>query len=125
METGVEEKCISKSRCFLYTIMLFVLAGIFEIGGGYLFWLWIRENREIIFALVGAIVLFIYGIIPTFQPSHFHRIYATYGGIFVVISLIWGWVFDGTAPDVYDIIGSLIILVGVTIIYYWPRESDD
>lgn len=105
--------------------MLFVLAGIFEIGGGYLFWLWIRENREIIFALVGAIVLFIYGIIPTFQPSHFHRIYATYGGIFVVMSLIWGWVFDGTVPDVYDIMGSLIILVGVTIIYYWPRESDD
>lgn len=105
--------------------MLFILAGIFEIGGGYLFWLWIRENREISFALVGAIVLFIYGIIPTFQPSHFHRIYATYGGIFVVMSLIWGWVFDGTAPDVYDIIGSLIILVGVTIIYYWPRESDD
>lgn len=105
--------------------MLFVLAGIFEIGGGYLFWLWIRENREIIFALVGAIVLFIYGIIPTFQPSHFHRIYATYGGIFVVMSLIWGWVFDGTAPDVYDIIGSLIILAGVTIIYYWPRKSDE
>lgn len=125
MKIKVETKCLSKTRCFLYTILLFILAGIFEIGGGYLVWLWIRENKEITYAILGAFVLFLYGIVPTFQPSYFHRIYATYGGIFVVMSIIWGWVFDGTLPDTYDIIGALIILVGVTIIYYWPRGSEN
>jgi small multidrug resistance family-3 protein len=125
MEIKVESSCVSKTRCILITIFLFILAGILEIGGGYLIWLWVRENKEITFAFLGAITLFLYGIVPTFQPSHFHRIYATYGGVFVVMSLLWGWIFDSTIPDIYDTIGALIILVGVAIIYYWPRGSDN
>ena len=122
--TRIENKCISKTRCIIYTILLFILAGIFEIGGGYLVWLWVRENKDISFAILGAIVLFLYGIVPTFQPSHFHRIYATYGGIFVVMSLLWGWVFDKIPPDTYDIIGCIVILTGVGIIFYWPRGDE-
>ncbi|MDI3539064.1 MAG: small multidrug resistance family-3 protein [Methanolobus sp.] len=121
----IETRCISKTRCFIYTILLFILAGIFEIGGGYLIWLWVRENRDFSFAIIGAVVLFLYGIVPTFQPSHFHRIYATYGGIFVVMSLLWGWVFDRIPPDIYDIIGCVVILIGVAIIFYWPREGEE
>jgi len=52
--------------------MLFILAGIFEIGGGYLIWLWLCEGKGLIFAFSRAIVLFLYGIVPTFQPSYFH-----------------------------------------------------
>lgn len=125
MEIKINSSCISKTRCIVTTILLFILAGIFEIGGGYLIWLWIRENKDIAFAFAGAITLFIYGIIPTFQPSYFHRIYATYGGIFVVMSLLWGWVFDGFVPDIFDMIGATIILIGVIIIFYWPREGDN
>jgi small multidrug resistance family-3 protein len=120
----IESRYISRKRYFIYTILLFILAGIFEIGGGYLLWLWLREGKELIFALTGAIILFIYGIVPTFQPSDFHRIYATYGGIFVVMSILWGWIFDRIPPDTYDIIGALIILIGASIIYYWPRKDD-
>ncbi|PAV12376.1 hypothetical protein ASJ81_06475 [Methanosarcina spelaei] len=105
-------------------MLLFILAGIFEIGGGYLFWIWLREGGGLPFAFLGAIVLFLYGVVPTFQPADFHRIYATYGGIFVVMSILWGWVFEKTAPDIYDLIGALIILVGVSIIYYWPRKDE-
>jgi small multidrug resistance family-3 protein len=121
----IESECISRKRCFIYTILLFILAGIFEIGGGYLMWLWLREDRALIFAFSGAIILFLYGIVPTFQPSYFHRIYATYGGIFVIMSLLWGWIFDKIPPDIYDLIGSLVILIGVSIIYYWPRGDDN
>ncbi|GLI15366.1 hypothetical protein MTHERMMSTA1_24920 [Methanosarcina thermophila MST-A1] len=52
----IESRCISQKRCFAYTILLFILAGIFEIGGGYLLWLWLREGRELIFAFAGAII---------------------------------------------------------------------
>lgn len=121
----IESERTSRKRCFMYTILLFILAGIFEIGGGYLMWMWLREGRGLIFAFSGAVILFLYGIVPTFQRSYFHRIYATYGGIFVVMSLLWGWIFDKIPPDTYDLIGSLVILIGVSIIYYWPRGDDN
>lgn len=124
MKISIDSSCMSRKKCFVYTILLFILAGIFEIGGGYLIWLWLRENGSLMLGFLGAIILFLYGVVPTFQPSYFHRIYATYGGIFVVMSLLWGWVFDKTLPDTYDLIGALIILVGVSIIYYWPRKEE-
>jgi len=62
------------------SVGLFLLAALAEIGGGYLVWLWIRQKKKIIFGIVGGIILFTYGIIPTLQPSNFGRVYAAYGG---------------------------------------------
>jgi small multidrug resistance family-3 protein len=67
---------------------LFFVAALMEIGGGYLVWLWIREKKPIALALLGAIILFVYGIIPTLQPAHFGRVYAAYGGIFIISSIV-------------------------------------
>jgi small multidrug resistance family-3 protein len=100
---------------------LFVLAGICEIGGGWLIWQWIRESKPWSWGVVGAVILILYGLIPTFQPAHFGRVYATYGGFFIVLSLLWGWVFDGNKPDQWDLTGGAVSLVGVAIIMYWPR----
>jgi small multidrug resistance family-3 protein len=104
------------------SLLYFFLAGLCEIGGGYLVWLWLREGRSLWFALFGAIVLIFYGIIPTFQPAHFGRVYAAYGGIFVVLSILWGWKIDKIMPDRFDLIGGAICLVGVAVIMYWPRS---
>ena len=103
------------------SMALFVLAGLCEIGGGYLVWQWYRNGRSLIFGLLGGAVLFLYGVIPTYQPAHFGRVYAAYGGIFVVLSLLWGWAIDGRAPDRYDLLGGTICLAGVAVIMYWPR----
>jgi small multidrug resistance family-3 protein len=108
----------------LITLFFFFLAGICEIGGGYLVWLWLREDMSWILGIVGGFVLFLYGIVPTFQPSHFHRIYAAYGGVFIVMALLWGWIFERIAPDFYDILGAVIALVGVIIIFYAPRKGE-
>ena len=56
------------------SIGLFVLAGLCEIGGGYLVWQSLRGGKPIGYALVGGIILILYGIIPTFQPAHFGRV---------------------------------------------------
>ena len=69
---------------------LFFLAALFEIGGGYLVWLWLRESKGAVFGILGGLTLAIYGIIPTFQPAHFGRVYAAYGGIFIVSSPSYG-----------------------------------
>ncbi len=103
------------------SISYFILAGLCEIGGGYLIWLWLREGKPIAYGLVGSVVLVLYGIIPTFQPANFGRVYAAYGGIFIVLSIMWGWKIDGITPDRFDIIGGIIALIGVAVIMYWPR----
>ncbi len=101
---------------------LFILAGLCEIGGGYLVWQWLREGKSIGYAAAGAVILMLYGVIPTFQPAHFGRVYAAYGGIFIVLALLWGWGIDGTRPDRFDVIGMLICLLGMAVIMYWPRS---
>ena len=53
------------------SLALFVLAGLCEIGGGYLIWQWWRHGAHWGVGAVGALVLFLYGIVPTYQPSHF------------------------------------------------------
>lgn len=111
-------------KAMVRTLFYFLLAGVLEIGGGYLVWLWIREDYTFFVGLAGGCVLFLYGIVPTFQPSRFHRIYAAYGGIFIVMALAWGWLFDGISPDRFDILGAIIVLIGVTVIFYWPRKDE-
>jgi small multidrug resistance family-3 protein len=105
----------------IISLVLFFLAALFEIGGGYLVWLWLRKNKGMAFGLLGGLTLAIYGIIPTFQHANFGRVYAAYGGIFIVSSLIWGALVDKKKPDRYEIVGALIALIGVGVIFYVPR----
>lgn len=103
------------------TLVVFFFAALLEIGGGYLVWKWLREHKGKIFGLIGGLILFAYGIVPTLQPAEFGRVYATYGGIFVVMSVIWGYWIDKKKPDRFEIIGSIIVLAGVAVMFYFPR----
>ncbi|MCP1661120.1 YnfA family protein [Neisseria perflava] len=104
------------------SVFFFILAGLAEIGGGYLIWLYLREGKSPLYFLLGGIVLVVYGIIPTLQPTpNFGRVYAAYGGVFVALSVLWGWLVDGMVPDGYDLAGALICLLGVAVIMYAPR----
>jgi small multidrug resistance family-3 protein len=114
----------NNSKKILTSIFLFFLAGLFEIGGGYLVWLWLRDDFSWVLGMIGGFVLFLYGIVPTFQKTHFHRVYAAYGGVFIVMAVFWGWLIDGVTPDNYDIIGSIIAVIGVMIIFYMPRKGE-
>jgi small multidrug resistance family-3 protein len=82
----------------------------------------VEGGRGLLLGLLGGLVLFVYGILPTLQPQgSFGRIYAAYGGIFVVMSTLWGWGVDGLRPDRFDILGAAVCLVGVGIIMWGPR----
>lgn len=105
----------------LSTLGIFFFAALLEIGGGYLVWKWLRDHKGNILGLVGALILFSYGIVMTLQPADFGKVYATYGGIFVVSSIIWGYWIDKKKPDRFEIIGSVIVLIGVTVMFYFPR----
>jgi small multidrug resistance family-3 protein len=104
------------------TFSIFILAGLCEIGGGYLVWLWLKEGKPIWYGLLGGIILALYGVVATWQTSNFAKVYATYGGVFIIMSLLWAYKFDNFSPTKYDLIGTLIALLGVCIIYYAPRN---
>jgi small multidrug resistance family-3 protein len=105
----------------MLSVLYFLLAGLMEIGGGYLVWLWLREHQSWWLGLIGALVLVGYSIVPTFQPAHFGRVYAAYGGVFVFMSMLWGWWIDGQRPDRWDLVGSALCIAGVIVIMYTPR----
>jgi len=105
----------------LSTLGLFLFASLLEIGGGYLVWKVLRDHKGKILGVVGALILFSYGIVMTLQPANFGKVYATYGGIFVVMSIIWGYWVDKKKPDRFEIIGSIVVLIGVVVMFYFPR----
>jgi small multidrug resistance family-3 protein len=102
---------------------LFALAALAEIGGAWLIWQGVREQRGILWIGAGVVALGAYGFVATLQPdANFGRILAAYGGIFVAGSLAWGVVVDKFAPDRWDLIGATICLFGVAVIMYAPRS---
>lgn len=104
------------------SVALFAVAALAEIGGAYLIWIGLREGRGMLVAAVGVLVLGLYGIVATLQPENeFGRVLAAYGGVFIVGSIVWGMAFDGFRPDLYDLAGAAICLIGVGLIMYAPR----
>lgn len=120
-----QEKIVAKNKnimTIIKSLSIFFLAGLCEIGGGYLMWLWLKEGKPLWYGLLGGFILALYGVVATLQTANFARVYATYGGIFIVMSLIGAYKFDNYSPDKYDLIGAGIALLGVCIIYYAPRQ---
>lgn len=106
------------------SVALFALAAAAEIGGAWLIWQGVREQRGLLWIGAGVVALGLYGFVATLQADpHFGRILAAYGGVFVAGSLAWGVAVDGFRPDRYDIVGATICLVGVAVIIYAPRPS--
>ena len=104
------------------SVLLFVLAAVAEIGGAWLVWQGLREDRGVLWIAAGILALGAYGFVATFQPDpHFGRILAAYGGIFVAGSLAWGGLVDRFHPDRWDYVGAALCLVGVAVIMYAPR----
>ena len=104
------------------SVALFAVAALFEIGGAWLVWQGVREQRGLLWVGAGVLALGAYGFVATLQPdAHFGRILAAYGGVFVTGSLAWGMVVDGFRPDRFDYLGAAVCLAGVGLIMYAPR----
>ena len=104
------------------SVLLFVLAAVLEIGGAWLVWQGVREQRGLLWVGAGVLALGAYGFVAAFQPDpHFGRVLAAYGGGFIAGSLLWGVVADGFRPDRWDLTGAAVALIGVGLIMYAPR----
>lgn len=104
-----------------YSMFIFFISAIFEVGGGYLVWIWLKDNKSVYLGVLGMILLAMYGVVATLQSQNFGRVYVAYGGIFIVFSMFWAYFVDDFKPDIYDIVGGAITLCGVCVIMFAKR----
>ncbi len=106
------------------SFILYSAAAIAEIGGCFAFWAWLRLGRSVYWVLPGLLSLTVFALLLTRIESMFAgRTFAAYGGVYIAASVIWLWVVEGQRPDRWDILGSVICLVGAGIILLGPRPQ--
>ena len=104
------------------TALAFVGAAVAEIGGWFAFWAWLRLGKSIWWLAPGVASLLLFAYLLTLVESEAAgRAYATYGGIYIVASVLWLWLAEGFRPDRWDITGAAICLVGAAVIIAGPR----
>lgn len=104
------------------TFALFLLTAVAEILGCYLPWLWLRQGGSAWLLLPAAASLGLFAWLLTLHPDASGRIYAAYGGVYVVVALLWLWGVDGVRPSLWGLVGGAVCLSGMAIIAWAPRS---
>ncbi|XDZ52132.1 YnfA family protein [Neisseriaceae bacterium CLB008] len=100
----------------LKTTCLFFITALAEIIGCYLPWLWLKQNGSAWLLIPAAISLGLFAWLLTLHPVASGRIYAAYGGVYVLTALLWlRWV-DGIKLSHSDWLGAAIVLVGLLVL---------
>lgn len=100
----------------LRATLLFVLTACAEILGCYLPYLWLRQNKSPWLILPAGFSLAAFAWLLTLHPQAAGRTYAAYGGVYITVALVWLWLVEGQRPSAWDLIGSAITLIGMSII---------
>ena len=107
----------------LKTISLFLITAIAEIVGCYLPYLWLKHEKSIFLLIPAAISLSLFVWLLSLHPTASGRVYAAYGGMYVFVAILWLWLIDDVKPTTWDIIGSIVALIGMAIIMFSPRNT--
>ena len=100
----------------LKTSLLFFLTAIAEIVGCFLPWLWLKKGGSVLLLIPAACSLALFVWLLTLHPVASGRVYAAYGGVYVMTALLWlRWV-DGVCLTSYDWLGAAVALSGMLII---------
>lgn len=100
----------------LKTSLLFFVTALAEIIGCFLPYLWLRKGGSIWLLLPAAASLALFVWLLTLHPAASGRVYAAYGGVYVVTALIWLRVVDGVKLSAFDWVGAGVALTGMLII---------
>lgn len=104
------------------TFGLFCLTAIAEIIGCYCIYAWLRLGKSALLIIPSALSLALFAWLLTLHPSHAGRVYASYGGVYVFMSLVWLWVFEKQTPDIWDLSGSGLAILGMALIAFGPHK---
>ena len=106
------------------SLAIYVLAAVAEIAGCYALWAWHRLGKSALWLGPGVASLILFAFLLTKVDSLYAgRAYAAYGGIYIAASLAFLWIWEDVRPDVWDLVGTAILLVGAAIILFGPRPA--
>ena len=109
--------------CVLKTVGLFIVTAVCEIVGCYLPYLWLRKDRSAWLLAPAAVSLAAFAWLLTLHPLAAGRTYASYGGVYVAMAVLWLWIVDQQRPDRLDMLGSAVMIAGMAIIAFGPWGS--
>ena len=106
----------------LKTTFLFFVTALCEIIGCFLPWLWLKRGATAWLLIPAGMSLALFVWLLTLHPAASGRVYAAYGGVYVVPALLWLRIVDGVKLSLYDWSGALVALCGMLIIVAgWGR----
>ncbi|WP_309225757.1 YnfA family protein [Sphaerospermopsis sp. LEGE 08334] len=100
-------------------LVFLLIAALGEIAGCFSFWAWLRLGKSIFWIIPGICSLIIFAISLTkVDLPNAARVYAAYGGIYLLSSLLWLWLVEGVKPNRWDFLGVGISLLGTLVILF-------
>lgn len=104
------------------SLLYFGLASFFEITGCFAFRSVIRMGKPAVWLAAGVVSLTLFAwLLTRVETVAAGRAYATYGGVYIIGSLLWLWLVEHRPPDRWDIGGGMVCLVGAGVILFGPR----
>jgi small multidrug resistance family-3 protein len=100
----------------LKTTLLFFITALAEIIGCFLPWLWLKKGASMWLLLPAVLSLGLFVWLLTLHPAASGRVYAAYGGVYVLTAMLWLRVVEGVKLSAWDWSGALIALSGMLII---------
>ena len=97
--------------------VIYFVAAFFEILGCYSFWMVFKLQKTSLWLVVGVFSLIMFAYLLTKVNLEFAgRVYAVYGGIYIVSSLYWLFFVEKQAFNKFDIIGCIVVFIGILVI---------
>lgn len=103
------------------TATLFILTALAEIGGCFLVFMVLRQDRSAWLLLPATVCIGAFVWLLTFHPTA-GRAYAAYGGVYVACAIVWLGLVEGQIPDRWDLVGAALTLAGAAVIAFAPRS---
>lgn len=103
---------------------LLLIATTLEAGGDAVVRLGLNHtsiSTRILLMVIGAVMLFGYGLVLNLAPLDFGRLIGAYVATFFVVAQIINFVVFRTSPSLPIVIGGLFIVTGGVIITLWQR----
>ncbi|OYY74689.1 MAG: hypothetical protein B7Y40_03680 [Gammaproteobacteria bacterium 28-57-27] len=105
------------------TVLLFLVTAVAEIIGCYLPYLWLTQGKSVWLLIPAGLSLAVFAWLLSLHPAAAGRVYAAYGGVYIFVAILWLWAVDGIRPTVWDLVGSSVALVGMSIIMFAPKNA--
>ncbi|RYY79094.1 MAG: YnfA family protein [Moraxellaceae bacterium] len=107
----------------LKTFGLYILTALAEIIGCYLPYLVLKQHRPAYLFIPAALSLMAFVWLLTLHPAAAGRVYAAYGGVYIVVALCWLFLVDHIHLTAWDMTGACIITIGAAVIMLQPNFS--